>query len=172
MPVVEGSVIREGNQIRVHAQLIRGATDEHIWAGQYQREFRSVLAVQDEVTRSIAERIETSLTPAERRGPAPERLVDPEAYEDYLKGRYYFNQRTTDAINKSIASFEQAIAKDPSYAVAYSGLADAYALLGFRGGLPSNETLSRATTAALKAIELDGRLADPNASRRIHRRDA
>lgn len=161
--VVEGSVIREADQIRVHAQLIRGATDEHIWAGQYQREFRSVLAVEDEVARNIAEQVQTSLTAAETR-PASERLVDPEAYEDYLKGRYYLNQRTTDAMNKSVAYFEQAIAKDPSYALAYSGLADSYALLGFRGGLPSNEALSKATAAALKATKLDDTLADPHVS--------
>src|SRR5207245_361588 len=146
--MVEGSVIREGNQIRVHAQLIR-ATDEHIWAEEYQREYRSVLAIQDEVARSIAERIEISLTPPERASLASVHPVNPEAHEDYLKGRYYFNQRTQDALNKSIGYFQQAVARDPSYGLAYSGLADAYALLGFRGGFPSKEALLRAKPAAL-----------------------
>jgi TolB-like protein/DNA-binding winged helix-turn-helix (wHTH) protein/Flp pilus assembly protein TadD len=162
--IVEGSVIREGNQVRVHAQLIRGASDEHIWAGEYQREYGSLLAVQDEVARSIAERIEISLTPQERRILASTHAVDPEAYEDYLKGRYYFNQRTQDAINKSIGFFQQAIAREPSYALAYCGLADAYALLGFRGGIPSKDALSRAKAAALRAIELDDTIAEPHAS--------
>src|SRR5579864_2196580 len=132
--IVEGSVIREGSQVRVHAQLIRGASDEHIWAGEYQREYRSLLALQEEVARTIAERIEISLTPQERRTLASTQPVDPEAYEDYLKGRFYFNQRTLDALNKSIGFFQQAIARNPDYALTYSGLADAYAMLGFRGG--------------------------------------
>jgi TolB-like protein/Flp pilus assembly protein TadD len=162
--IVEGSVIREGNQVRVHAQLIRGTSDEHIWAGEYQREYGSLLAVQDEVARSIAERIEISLTPQERRILASTHAVDLEAYEDYLKGRYYFNQRTQDAMNKSIGFFQQAIARDPGYALGYSGLADAYAMLGFRGGIPSKDALSRAKAAALRAIELDDTIAEPHAS--------
>ena len=162
--IVEGSVIREGSQIRVHAQLIRGASDEHIWAGEYQREYRSLLALQEEVARSIAERIEISLTPQERRTLASTPPVDPEALEDYLKGRYYFNQRTLDALNKSIVFFQQAMARKPDYALTYSGLADAYAMLGFRGGFPSKDALSRAKAAALKAIELDDTLAEPHAS--------
>jgi TolB-like protein/DNA-binding winged helix-turn-helix (wHTH) protein/Flp pilus assembly protein TadD len=162
--IVEGSVIRDGSQVRVHAQLIRGTSDEHIWAGEYQREYRSLLALQDEVARSIAERIEISLTPEERRTLASTPPVDPEAHEDYLKGRYYFNQRTLDALNKSIGFFQQGIARKPDYALSYSGLADAYAMLGFRGGFPSKDALSRAKAAALKAIELDDTLAEPHAS--------
>jgi len=162
--IVEGSVIREGNEVRVHAQLIRSATDEHIWAGEYQREYGSLLALQEEVARSIVERIEISLTPQDRQTLAFTRPIDPEAYEDYLKGRYYFNQRTRDALDKSIGFFQQAIARDPGYALGYSGLADTYAMLGFRGGLPSKDALSRAKAAALKAIELDDTLAEPHSS--------
>ncbi|HTV60186.1 MAG TPA: tetratricopeptide repeat protein [Verrucomicrobiae bacterium] len=164
--IVEGSVIREGNQVRVHAQLIRGASDDHIWAAEYQREYRSLLAVQEEVARTIAERIQISLTPQEqeRLTLASAHPLDPETHEDYLKGRYYFNLRTQDALNKSIAFFQQAIARDPGYALAYSGLADTYAMLGFRGGFPSKDSLSRAKAAALKAIELDDTLAEPHAS--------
>ncbi|HEX8879393.1 MAG TPA: tetratricopeptide repeat protein, partial [Candidatus Acidoferrum sp.] len=162
--IVEGSVTREGSHIRVHAQLIRGATDEHIWAEEYQREYRSILGLQDEVARSIAKRIELSLTPQGRASLAPASAVVPEAYEDYLKGRYYFNQRTEDALNKSIANFEQAIALEPNYGLAYSGLADAYALLGFRGSFPSQVALSRAKAAARKAIEIDDTLAEAHAS--------
>jgi len=162
--IVEGSVIREGSQVRVHAQLIRGATDRHIWAEEYQREYRSILTVQQEVAQSIAERIEISLTPQERGSLASAHPVDPETYEDYLKGRYYFNQRTEGPLNRSIGYFQQAIKRDPSYALAYCGLADAYAVLGFRGGMPSKDALSRAKAAALKAIKLDDTLAEPHAS--------
>jgi len=162
--IVEGSVIREGSQVRVHAQLIRGATDEHIWAGEYEREYQSILVIQEDVARTIAQHIEISLTPQEQVDLAGARVVDPQVLESYLKGRYYFNQRTEDSLNKSVAYFQQAIAKDPSYALADCGLADAYALLGFRGGVPSKDALSRAKAAALKAIELDDTLGEPHAS--------
>jgi TolB-like protein/Tfp pilus assembly protein PilF len=162
--IVEGSLVREGQQIRIHAQLIRAATDEHIWAGEYQRNYESLLEVQGEVARSIVEQIALNLTPAERARLASGRPVDPQAYENYLKGRYYFSQRTDDALHKSIASFQLAITSDPAYAPAYSGLAEAYAMLGFRGGLPSKDALSGAKKAALNAIELDSSLAEPHAS--------
>jgi len=162
--IVEGSLVQEGDEIRVHAQLIRAATDEHIWAGEYQREYHGILELQEEVARNIVEQIQLNLTPEDRARLASKPAVDPEAYESYLKGRYYFNQRTEDALHKSIASFEQAIARDPAYAPAYSGLAEAYAMLGFRGGFPSKEALSGAKKAALKAIELDDALAEPHAS--------
>ena len=163
--IVEESLVREGHQIRVHAQLIRAATDEHIWAGEeYQREYRSILEVQEEVARNIVEQIQLNLTPEDRARLASKPPVDPQAYESYLRGRYYFNQRTEDALHKSIASFQQAIARDPAYAPAYSGLAEAYAMLGFRGGFPSKDALSDAKKAALKAIELDDTLAEPHAS--------
>jgi TolB-like protein len=162
--IVEGSLVQEGHQIRVHAQLIRAATDEHIWAGEYQRDYQSILEVQEEVARNIVQQIELNLTPGERALLASRPAIDPEAYENYLKGRYYFSQRTEDALHKSIASFQQAITRDPAYAPAYSGLAEANAMLGFRGGFPSKDALSGARKAALKAIELDNSLAEPHAS--------
>ncbi len=162
--IVEGSLVQEGHEIRVHAQLIRAVTDEHIWAGEYQREYQSILEVQEEVARNIVEQIQLNLTPEDRARLASKPPVDPEGYESYLKGRYYFNQRTEDALHKSIASFQQAIARDPAYAPAYSGLAEANAMLGFRGGIPSKAALSGAKKAALKAIELDDALAEPHAS--------
>jgi len=162
--IVEGSLVREGQQIRVHAQLIRAATDDHIWAGEYQRNYENILEVQGEVARSIVDQIALNLSPEERARLVSEPPVDPQAYENYLKGRYYFSQRTDDALHKSIASFQQAITSDPGYAPAYSGLAEAYAMLGFRGGLPSKDALSGAKKAALKAIELDNSLAEPHAS--------
>jgi tetratricopeptide (TPR) repeat protein len=161
--ILEGSLVREGSQVRVHAQLIRAASDEHIWAGEYQQDYRSILAVQEEVARSIVSQIQINLRPEDRARLASTYAVNPEAHEDYLRGRYYFNQRTEGALNKSIASFQQAVAKDPGYAPAYSGLAEAYAMLGFRGGLPSEDALARAKAAAEKAIALDSALAEPHA---------
>jgi TolB-like protein/DNA-binding winged helix-turn-helix (wHTH) protein/Tfp pilus assembly protein PilF len=161
--IVEGSVIRDGNLIRIHAQLIRAATDEHIWANQYQRQYEDVLALEDDLTRNIAQQIEVNLQTQQAGSTSPHQ-VDPATYEDYLKGRYYFNQRTPTAVNKSIASFTQAITRDPKFALAYSGLADAYALLGYRGAYPSTEALSQAKKAAWKAIELDSNLAEPHIS--------
>jgi TolB-like protein/Tfp pilus assembly protein PilF len=160
--IVEGSVIRDGNRIRVHAQLIRAATDEHIWADKYERDFSNVLALEDDLTRSIAQQITAKIeTPSSS---IVAHQVDPTAYDNYLIGRYHFNQRTPDAVNKSITHFGQAIVIDPKFALAYSGLADAYALLGYRGAFPSKEALSQAKTAALKAIELDSTLAEPHTS--------
>ena len=162
--IVEGSVIREGNRVRVAVQLIRGTTDEHIWAEEYRREYRSILALQEEVARTIARQIKITMTPQEQVGLAGTRTVDPEAHENYLKGRYFSNQRTEEALNRSIAYFQQALARDPTYALAYCGLADAYALLGYRGHLPSTDALLQAKAAALKAVELDDTIAEAHAS--------
>jgi TolB-like protein/Tfp pilus assembly protein PilF len=162
--IVEGSVIREGNRVRVTVQLIRGETDEHIWAREYEGEYQSILVLQKEVARTIAEQIKIRLTPQEEMGLAGTGTVDTEAHENYLKGRYFSNQRTEDALNRSIAYFQQAIVKDPSYALAYSGLADAYALLGYRGHISSKDTLLQAKAAAWKAVELDDTNAEAHAS--------
>jgi TolB-like protein/DNA-binding winged helix-turn-helix (wHTH) protein/Flp pilus assembly protein TadD len=160
--LVEGSVLREGNRVRISIQLIRGATDEHIWAEEYDRQFRNILSLQEEVAQAIARKIDVAVSPPATLAGTP--APDPEAHEDYLKGRYYLNQRTEDALNRSIDCFQQAVAKDPRYALAYSGLADAYALLGFRGSTPSKDALSRAKAAALKAVALDDALASPHVS--------
>ncbi len=162
--VIEGSVQREGDQVRVSIQLIDGSTDQHLWAEQYQRRYSDILKLETDMARTIADRIEIQLTPQERSEMARTRAVDPEAHEDYLKGRYYFNERSGTALAKSIEYFQQAIGRDPTYALAYSGLADAYAVLGFKGVYPSQDRLERAKAAALKAIELDSSLAEPHAS--------
>jgi len=162
--IVEGTVLRSGDQVRITAQLIQASADKHLWAASYQGDLRNTLSLQKQVASAIADQIRIQLTPHEQAVLRNVKSVDPEAYEDYLKGRYYFNQRTEDALSKSIGSFQNAIARNPSYALAYSGLADAYAMLGFRGGFPSKDALSRAKAAALKAIELNDTLAEPHAS--------
>jgi TolB-like protein/DNA-binding winged helix-turn-helix (wHTH) protein/Tfp pilus assembly protein PilF len=162
--VMEGSVQREGDQVRISIQLIDAATDRHLWAEQYQREYRSILALQSEVARAIARQMKITLTPQEQVRLGGARMVDPEAHEAYLKGRYYSNKRTAKELKKSIEYFQQAIEKDPDYGSAFSGMADAYALLGYRGDLPSKEALSLAKPAALKAVALDDTLAEAHAS--------
>ncbi len=162
--VLEGSVQHEDDQVRVSIQLIDGTTDKHLWAEQYQREYRTILALQSEVARAIARQVKVTLTPQERAALEVMRMVDQQAHEAYLKGRYYSNQRTKKAIEKSIWYFQQAIEKDPDYAPAYSGIADAYTLLGYRGNLSAKEALSRGKAAALKALELDDTLAEAHAS--------
>ncbi len=162
--VVEGSVLRSGNRVRITAQLIQAPMDRHLWAKSYERDLRDVLALQDDVAQAIASEVKTELTSHERLRLTSPRSVDPEAYEAYLKGRYYSSKRTEKELEKGIEYFQQAIEKDPNYASAYSGMADAYALLGYRGDLPSKEALSRAKAAALKAVGLDESLAEAHAS--------
>lgn len=162
--IVEGSVTRQGSRIRVTLQLLRGATGEQVWAEDYDREFRTIPDLQDEVARTIAGRITVGLSPQPQIASPVTKSVAPDAEENYLKGEYYLNQRTSDSVRKSIEYFEQAIARDPNYAYAYSGLADAYALLGFRGTYSAKDTLAKAKAAAEKAVGLDASLAEPHAS--------
>jgi TolB-like protein/Flp pilus assembly protein TadD len=160
--VVEGSVIRQGSRIRVHAQLIRGATDDHFWSETYDRELRDVLALQSEVAQSIASRVEVTVTGKEHERLATARPVSPEVYENYLKGRFVLDKSNSKSdIEESIAEFEAAIKKDPMFAPSYVGLADAYAELGTVFiGTPPEEVRPKVVSAARKALELDPELAE------------
>jgi TolB-like protein/DNA-binding winged helix-turn-helix (wHTH) protein/Tfp pilus assembly protein PilF len=162
--IVEGSVIREGSRIRVHAQLIRAATDEHFWSEAYDRELRDVLSLQSDVAQSIARKVEVTLTAEEHVRLNTTRTVDPEAYEAYLKGRYYWNKRTADSMAKAALYFEQAISKDPGYGAAYSGLADCNSGLAWHGFSSPAEVLPKAYAAAQKAVEIDPQSAEAHAS--------
>jgi TolB-like protein/DNA-binding winged helix-turn-helix (wHTH) protein/Flp pilus assembly protein TadD len=162
--IVEGSVIRDGNRIRVHAQLIRAATDEHFWSEAYDRELRDVLTLQSDVAQSIAQKVEVTITGEERARLSSARTVDPEAYEAYLKGRYYWNKRTAESMPKAALSFEQAISKDPGYGAAYSGLADCNSGLAWHGFMSPAEVLPKAYAAAQKAVEIDPQSAEAHAS--------
>jgi TolB-like protein/DNA-binding winged helix-turn-helix (wHTH) protein/Flp pilus assembly protein TadD len=161
--VVEGSVIREGDRIRVTAQLIRGATDEHFWSQTYDRELPDVLALQSDVAQAIARKVEVTVSGKEEQRLAASHSVSPEAYESYLKGRSALanNNNTKAEIRKSILYFEEAITKDPGFAAAYAGLAQAHTVLGsiMVGGDPNRER-PQVTSAALKALELDPNLAE------------
>jgi TolB-like protein/Flp pilus assembly protein TadD len=157
--IVEGSVQSSGNRVRVTAQLIYATSDQHLWADSYERELGDVLALQDEVGRAIARQIQIKLTPQEQLRLATPHLVDPDAYQAYLKGRYHLNKRTAEDIQQAIQYFQQSIARDPRYAAAYAGLADATYSAQYRMIAPQ-EVISQARDAANKALEIDDALAE------------
>ncbi|HEY1422791.1 MAG TPA: tetratricopeptide repeat protein [Candidatus Acidoferrum sp.] len=162
--VIEGSVLRSGDKIRVTVQLIRADTDTHLWAATYDRQLRDVLSLQSDVAQSIARNVEVEITGEEHARLSSARIVDPEAYEAYLKGRYYWNKRTAGSISKAALYFGQAITKDPGYGAAYSGLADCNSGLAWHGFLSPAEALPRAYAAAQKAVEIDPDSAEAHAS--------
>ena len=164
--VVEGTVLRSGDQVRITAQLIDAATDKHLWSQSYEGELRDTLALQDRVARAIADQIQINLTPREQAALKNVRVVDPVAYESYLKGRYFWNKRTAESLKVALAYFNQAIEEDPKYAQSYSGLADTYALLGDwqYAVMTPKEAFPKAKAAALKAVELDSTLGEAHNS--------
>jgi TolB-like protein/DNA-binding winged helix-turn-helix (wHTH) protein len=164
--VVEGTVLRLGNRVRITAQLIRASSDKYLWAQRYEVELRDILTVQKEVARSIAERIRLELNPHEQRRLDQPQAVNGEAYESYLKGRFFWNKRTGEGLKKAIDYFNQTIQKDPNYAPAYAGLADSYALAGDwkYGVLAPREAYPKAEAAAKRAIALDETLGEAHIS--------
>lgn len=158
--LVEGSVMREGGRIRVHAQLIRAATDEHFWSETYDREIGDVLSLESEVARSIAERVAVTVTGQEHSRLIATRHVSPEVYESYLRGQVG-THNTRAELEQSITYFENAIAKDPTFAPAYLGLANAYENLSLiLVGAPPGQTRPKVIAAAQKALELDPELGE------------
>ena len=162
--VVEGSVVKAGNRVRITAQLIEASTDRHLWAESYERDLGDVLALQDEVSRTIARKIQVTLTPQEQTRLATARPVNPEAYDAYLRGRYSLSKRSPVDIQKALAHFQQAVDKDPTYAPAYAGLADSYYLLSWYGAVSPLEVLPKGKAAATRALELDSTLAEGHLS--------
>jgi len=164
--VVEGTVLRSGDQVRITAQLIDASTDKHLWSQSYEGELRDTLALQNRVASAIADQIRINLTPQEQAALKDVKVVNPEAYESYLKGRYFWNKRTADGLKVALAYFNQAIEEDPKYAQAYSGLADTYALLGDwqYAVMTPKDALPKAKAAAIKALELDGALGEAHNS--------
>jgi len=164
--VVEGTVLRFGDQVRITAQLIQAPTDEHLWADSYEGNLRDTLALQKKVATKIAEQIRIEVTPQEQAALRSVKAINPDAYENYLKGRFFWNKRSADGLKKAVDYFSQAIAEDPNYAAAYSGLADAYALSGDwqYAVMTPKEAMPRAKAAAMKALELDDNLGEAHAS--------
>jgi TolB-like protein/Tfp pilus assembly protein PilF len=153
--VVEGSVRKSGDRVRITAQLIDAATDRHLWARSYERDLRDVLTLQGEVAASIAGEIRVRIEPQVKARLAREKRVDPRAYEAYLRGRHHWNRRTADGVRRGIEYFQEAIDRDPAYAPAYAGLAQAYDTQGSYNFLPPGEAFSLARAAVSRALELD-----------------
>jgi TolB-like protein/DNA-binding winged helix-turn-helix (wHTH) protein/tetratricopeptide (TPR) repeat protein len=164
--VIEGSVLLSGNRVRITAQLVRGATDQHIWAASYERDLRDLVTLEDGVSRSIAGQIRKQIAPLAPRQLTLATAVDPRAREDYLKGRYFWNRRSEAGYLKAIEYFQAAIGQDPQYAQAYAGLADSYALLGSMpvAKIPRDTAMPKAKEMALTALNLDDSLADAHTS--------
>jgi TolB-like protein/Tfp pilus assembly protein PilF len=165
--VLEGSVRRAGDRVRVTAQLVQATDQTHVWAETYEREMRDVLVLESEVARSVARAIAVTLAPEAEARLARARPVRPESYQDYLRGRYFWNRRTEPALREALRHFQQAVAADPAYAPGYSGLADCYwslAASSVVGGLPPRQAMPEAKAAALKALEIDGSLAEAHTS--------
>jgi tetratricopeptide (TPR) repeat protein len=164
--VVEGTVLRSGERVRITAQLIRVPVERHMWAQSFDGDLRDTLVLQKSVARAIAEQIRAKLNEREQAALDHSKVVNVEAYEAYLKGRYFWNKRTRDGLTKAIEYFNYAIEKNPRYAEAYTGLGDAYALSGdWEYGLPSpDDAFPKAKAAVTKALALDDNLAEAHTS--------
>jgi len=158
--IVEGSVLQAEGKVRITAQLIRAVPEQHLWAADYVRDLKDVLTLQKEVARAIVHKIEIKLTPAEEINLMVTKSVNPKAHELYLRGRFFLVLPTLDSINKAIEYFQQSLAIDSKSALPYSGLADAYTILGNFGLLQPNEAFPKAKKFAIKALEIDETLAE------------
>jgi TolB-like protein/Flp pilus assembly protein TadD len=162
--ILEGSVQKASDQVRVNVQLINALTDAHLWADTYDRKLTDIFAVESEIAKTIAETLQARLTGSEKSSIAKTPTVNPEAYELYLKGRFFSEKRTGADLRKSIGYYDQAIVKDPNYPLAYVGLADSYMLLSPYGAISPKESIPPAKAALKKALELDDSLAQAHAS--------
>jgi TolB-like protein/DNA-binding winged helix-turn-helix (wHTH) protein len=165
--VLEGSLRRAGERVRVTAQLVQVDDQSQVWAETYDRDFRDVLILQSEVAEAVARTIAITLTPDAQARLARKRPIRTEAYQDYLRGRFFYNRRTEAALKQALGYFQKAIAADPEYAPAYSGLADSYVSLGASsivGGRPPRQAMPEAKAAALTALKIDGTLAEAHTS--------
>jgi TolB-like protein/Tfp pilus assembly protein PilF len=164
MNILEGTVQKAGNQVRVNVQLINALTDAHLWADTYDRKLTDIFAVESEIAKTIAETLQARLTGSEKSSIGKAPTANPEAYELYLRGRFFWNKRNGDDLRKAIDYFNQAIAKDPNYALAYVGLADSYLLFPNYAAVSPVDSIPPARSAIKKALELDDSLAEAHAS--------
>jgi TolB-like protein/Tfp pilus assembly protein PilF len=164
MNILEGSVQKANDQVRVNVQLINAMNDAHLWAEIYDRKLTDIFATESDIAKTIAETLQVKLTGSEKTAMSKKPTANSEAYELYLKGRFFWNKRTGADLRKAIDYFNQAIAKDPNYALAYSGLADSYLLLPPYGAAAPKESIPQAKAAVKRALELDDTLAEAHAS--------
>jgi TolB-like protein/DNA-binding winged helix-turn-helix (wHTH) protein/Tfp pilus assembly protein PilF len=164
--VFEGTVLRVGNRVRITAELVQVSTDRHLWAETYESQMGDILALQNRVSSAIVNEIRINLTPEDQERLARNPAVAPEAYENYLKGRYYWNKRSDENLTRAIGYFEQATRQDTGYALAYAGLADCYAIISAEifGTMSAAEAAPKAKAAALKALAIDPTLSEAETS--------
>jgi TolB-like protein/Tfp pilus assembly protein PilF len=162
--VLTGRIVHRGDALSIGAELVDARDDTRLWGEQYNRRLSDILAVQEEIARDISGKLRQRLTGEEKKQLTKRYTENAEAYASYLKGRYHWNKRTGEDIQKGIGYFQQAIEKDPTYALAYAGLADSYVILNQWAGLPSRETFPKAKAAASKALEIDDMLAQAHAT--------
>jgi TolB-like protein/Tfp pilus assembly protein PilF len=162
--ILEGSVQKAGDAVRVNVQLINAASDAHLWAETFDRKLTDIFAVESEIAKTIAETLQARLTGSEKSSIAKTPTVNPQAYELYLRGKFFAEKRTGADLHKSIDYYDEAIAKDPGYALAYVGLADSHLLLSAYGAISPKESVPPARAALKKALELDDSLAQAHAS--------
>jgi len=164
--VFEGTVLRVGNRVRITAELVQVSTDRHLWAETYESPMGDILALQNRVSSAIVNEIRINLTPEDQERLASNPAVAPEGYENYLKGRYYWNKRSDENLTRAIGYFEQATKQDPQYALAYAGLSDCYAIISAEifGTMPAAEAAPKAKAAALRALQIDPKLSEAETS--------
>jgi tetratricopeptide (TPR) repeat protein len=162
--VLKGRVMQRADDLEISAELVDARDDSHIWGQQYSRKAADIFALQGELAKNMTSMLRMRLTGEDEKRMAKSYTANPEAYQDYLKGRYWWNKRGEQDLNKGIQYFQQAIARDPNYALAYSGLADSYAVLAGFGSVPPKEAYPKAKEAAQKALEIDDTLAEAHAS--------
>ena len=162
--ILMGRMMQRGDNLTINAELVDVRDNKQIWGEQYNRKLADALVVQQEISREISERLRTKLSGEELRQLTRRDTSNPDAYAFYLKGRYYWNKRTSDNLRKAIEQFQFAADKDPNYALAYVGLADCYSILELYAGIPSSETLPKAKAFAERALQLDNSLAEAHTS--------
>jgi len=158
--IIEGTVQRQENEMRISVQLVRVLNEDHIWSDLYDRDLKDIFNVQTDIAKRIADELKTALTPEEKELVEKKYTENPEAYNLYLQGRFFWGTRTEEGLSKSVEYFKKAIALDPDYALAYAGLADAYFIQGYWGWLPKEEGYAMAEETVLKALGIDNNLAE------------
>jgi TolB-like protein/Tfp pilus assembly protein PilF len=162
--ILEGSVQKTADQVRVNVQLINALNDAHLWAETYDRKLTDIFAVESEIAKAVAENLQAKLNGRAEKVLAARPTENPQAHELYLKGRYFWNKRTTQNLEKAIVFFQQAIDLDPNYALAYAGLGDAHSIVPIYAGTPPKDDVPKALAAARKAVEIDDSLAEAHTS--------
>jgi serine/threonine-protein kinase len=162
--ILTGRVLQQADNLIIRTELVKVADGTQLWGAEYSRKLSDVIIIQQDIAREISDKLRLRLTGVEQQQLAKRYTDSTEAYQFYLKGRYYWNKRTSDGLKKAIEQFQQAIGKDPNYALAYVGVADCHLLLEEYAGTPASETLPKAKAAALRALQIDDSLAEAHAS--------